>query len=221
MRLPPGPATEGSRLRRKRATREKLIRAGRRLFGERGLFESRIEDLSLSAGIAKGTLYTYFEDKDALIRAVVDAGLQELSGKVERRIGSATEFEAVAARVVAAHVAFFAANPELVRIFNQARGMLKFDRADWRPLKALLTNYLDSLARMLARSPRFAALPRRERLAVTRLAYGAITGVTSLEAALAGGRPPRALTRDTIGAVTAMLVARVANAEARPRRTAR
>ncbi|HUK63923.1 MAG TPA: helix-turn-helix domain-containing protein, partial [Dongiaceae bacterium] len=52
----PGPPS-GRREHRKHATRRELLIAGRRLFAERGLYDSRIEDLSRQAGIAKGTLY--------------------------------------------------------------------------------------------------------------------------------------------------------------------
>ena len=44
----------GRREHRKRVTRRELLVAGRKLFGDEGLYESRIEDLTRHAGIAKG-----------------------------------------------------------------------------------------------------------------------------------------------------------------------
>ena len=63
-----------------------MIRSARRLFAERGLTESRIEDLTQVAGIAKGTLYTYFADKDALIVAVMEDSLARLAGDEQKAV---------------------------------------------------------------------------------------------------------------------------------------
>lgn len=171
----------GSRERRKFATRSELIQAGRRLFSEKGLYESRIEDLTTEAGIAKGTLYTYFSDKDELIRAVAASGFDELEACVARRVRRARSDEEVALQAIGAHLQFFAANPDLMRVLHQVRGMLKFDRPEWRPLRETMNRYLDSLGRILSTAPAIARLPVRDRLELARLVFGAISGVTSVE----------------------------------------
>ena len=173
----------GRREARKAETRRELIRAGRELFGERGLYESRIEDLTTSAGIAKGTIYTYFRDKEELIRAVAADGFVELAGHVDRRGRGARAESELLRRVIRAHLEFFAANPDLMRIFHQLRGMLKFNRAQWRPLRITLVDYLTALAEVLARAPRVEAMRPADRLALARVLFGAISGVTSIEAA--------------------------------------
>lgn len=48
---------DGRRERRKSITRADLLKAGRRLFSQKGLYESHVEDLTEIAGIAKGTFY--------------------------------------------------------------------------------------------------------------------------------------------------------------------
>jgi AcrR family transcriptional regulator len=218
---PPGFTTEGRRTRRKRATRESLIRAGRALFGERGLYESRIEDLTHSAGIAKGTLYTYFADKDALIEAVFEEGLAELATRMTRRIRGATELDVVARRAMAAHVEFLGDNPDLMRIFLQVRGMLQYEHSLGRPLRILLEGHLVRLAGTLALAPRVAALPRAARLDVARIAYGTVSGVCSVNAALGARRPSPGSTRNLLDALVHVVLARVESVETRSRRGSR
>ncbi len=179
-----GARSPGRRDRRKQATRRQLIRAGRGLFSEAGLYEARIEDLAKRAGIGKGTLYLYFRNRDELAREVVAMGYGELRAHVRERIGGARSLAALLRALVEAHVGFFQANPDLVRIFHQARGMLKFHRREWSGLRAPLRAHLDFLAEALRRVP--SGLRRRPaaRRALAVHLFGAVSGVVSVRTAV-------------------------------------
>ncbi len=176
-------ALPGRRERRKRATRAELVLAGRRLFSEKGLYEAKIEELTRHAGIAKGTLYGYFADKDDLARAVVAEGFAALGAQVAARTRRARGLDDAVRGLVSAHIAFFEANPDLMRVFHQVRGMLKFDRAEWRPLRTTLASFLDGLAGTLGRTPEGAALSPSLRRALAELLFGSISGAVSGQAA--------------------------------------
>jgi AcrR family transcriptional regulator len=45
--------------------------AALRLFAERGFAATRLEDVAVAAGVSKGTVYLYFENKEKLFEAVV------------------------------------------------------------------------------------------------------------------------------------------------------
>jgi AcrR family transcriptional regulator len=139
----------GRRERRKRVTRNELLVAGRKLFGTRGLYESRIEDLSSHAGIAKGTLYGYFESKEELIQAVVAAGLDELLHAARGAHGIEHDHAARLRGIIRRQIAFLEKNPDLLRIFHQARGLLMFDRGTWRPLREIFLAYFNDLGHLL------------------------------------------------------------------------
>jgi AcrR family transcriptional regulator len=62
------------REQQKQATRAKLIEAGAKVFAARGLEGTRIGDIAREAGVAMGTLYTHFPDKEALFEEVMRAG---------------------------------------------------------------------------------------------------------------------------------------------------
>lgn len=61
-----------SRQRRKEARPAELIAAAFDLFVERGFAATRMEDIAARAGVSKGTIFLYFESKQALLRAVVE-----------------------------------------------------------------------------------------------------------------------------------------------------
>jgi AcrR family transcriptional regulator len=58
------------RVARGEATREQLLEAARRLFGERGYEATSIEAVLDSAGVARGALYHHFDSKADLFDAV-------------------------------------------------------------------------------------------------------------------------------------------------------
>ncbi len=200
-------------------TRRQLIRAGRRLFSETGLYEARIEDLSRRAGIAKGTLYLYFRNRDELAREVVATGYRELRAFVLRRIDGARSLEGLLRALVEAHVEFFRENPDLVRIFHQARGMLKFHRREWSGLRAPLRGHLEFLDEALRRLP--SALRRRPaaRRALAVLLFGSVSGVVSVRAAVESRVAPPGDARALVRSLTHLAAATMAGRRRRPRRT--
>jgi AcrR family transcriptional regulator len=57
--------------------REALVSAARRLFMEDGFEATSMAHLARTAGVAPNTIYWYFEDKDAVLTAVLDAAVAE------------------------------------------------------------------------------------------------------------------------------------------------
>ena len=65
---------------RGRRTRENLLVEARNVFEQKGYPATRISDIAEAAGVAHGTVYTYFEDKAGVFRAVV----VELTNQLDR-----------------------------------------------------------------------------------------------------------------------------------------
>ena len=64
--------TERRLTRRGRETRERIVAAAAELIFERGVAETTLEDIRAAAGVSGSQVYHYFEDKQALVRAVID-----------------------------------------------------------------------------------------------------------------------------------------------------
>ena len=176
----------GRRERRKIATRSELVRAGRELYGERGLYDARIEDLADRAGIAKGTVYLYFRSKEEHVQAVVEDGFADLARHVNSALGGERNFADLVARIVDAHLEYFAANPDLMRLFHQARGILLFKRPEWSALRQPLRLHIEMISRWLSRAPSQVRERSARRGLVALTIFAAISGATSVRAALAG-----------------------------------
>lgn len=63
------------RKRRKDARPTELSAAALGLFVEKGFAATRLEDIAARAGVSKGTLYLYFDSKEALFKAVIQEGI--------------------------------------------------------------------------------------------------------------------------------------------------
>jgi AcrR family transcriptional regulator len=74
--------TPDGRVERGRLTRERIVAAGRELFGERGYDATSIDVVLARAGVARGALYHHFATKKDLFDAVLDAVSAEIAGTV-------------------------------------------------------------------------------------------------------------------------------------------
>jgi TetR/AcrR family fatty acid metabolism transcriptional regulator len=59
--------------------RADILAAARTVFAEQGFVGARIADIATRAGVATGTVYLYFESKEALVAALVDDLLTRLT----------------------------------------------------------------------------------------------------------------------------------------------
>lgn len=67
--------TASPRQRRKEARPAELMAAALDLFVSKGFAATRLDDVAAHAGVAKGTLYLYFDSKEALFKAVIQQGI--------------------------------------------------------------------------------------------------------------------------------------------------
>jgi AcrR family transcriptional regulator len=58
--------------RRGRETRQRIVAAAAELMFENGVAETTLEDIRAAAGVSGSQVYHYFEDKQALVRAVIE-----------------------------------------------------------------------------------------------------------------------------------------------------
>ena len=77
----------GIREKKKKETRRAILQAAIRLFGDKGYERTSVEDLARAAGIGKGTIYGYFQDKSEIFLAFceeeIDYAFSELRERSE------------------------------------------------------------------------------------------------------------------------------------------
>lgn len=183
----PGPAG-GARARNRQQRTAALCDAALPLFLSRGLETTTVDAITQGAGVAKGSFYRYFEDKEQLVATLfapfaeaLDAALDGCAEAIEAAEGPAALFgayEALAGDLAAA----FTLNPEVVRLYLQEhRGP---DEGARRPIRTLASRMREG-AISLTEAAHARALLRPLPPAVTALAVvGAVEAI--LAAALEG-----------------------------------
>lgn len=105
-------------------TRARILDAAADVFSRQGYAGTRLSDIAVAAGIKQGSLYYYFDSKDALVEEMLAVGVQKtyahVLATVEALGESATELEKIRAAIdahaesVVARVGYTAASARIV-----------------------------------------------------------------------------------------------------------
>jgi AcrR family transcriptional regulator len=76
-------ARVSTRAARSAARREEILAAALDEFSARGFAATRLDDVAQRAGVAKGTIYLYFRDKESLFQELIRTMLTPLVGTIE------------------------------------------------------------------------------------------------------------------------------------------
>lgn len=105
---------------RGKRTREKLLRAAEREFGELGFHAVGIGDITRRAGVALGTFYTYFESKEEIYRDLVGFLSQRVRSWIGERIAGIPDRLTAERMGLEAFLLFTREHPGLYRIISEA-----------------------------------------------------------------------------------------------------
>lgn len=70
--------------------RDRILDVAMRVFVQRGYHASSVSDIAHAAGLAKGTLYIYFDSKDAMTTAIIDRHFAALEEQLASGVPSET-----------------------------------------------------------------------------------------------------------------------------------
>lgn len=73
-------------MKTKNNKRQTIMEAAEKLFASRRFHEITMDDIAAAAGVAKGTLYGYFKDKDDLFFQTGTSGFDELCELIARKV---------------------------------------------------------------------------------------------------------------------------------------
>lgn len=113
-------ALSSRRERERQRHRTEIVDAAMRLFSEKGFHNVSMQEIAVEAEFATGTIYNFFESKEALYREIMDGVAQNvLSLATPILEGPADEREKIAA-FIGASIHVFGENAAAIRLFLRA-----------------------------------------------------------------------------------------------------
>ena len=119
---------------RRERTRGAIVKAARRILGERGFAATTMDDIAASARVAKGAVYHHFKTKEELFSAVFDQVSRDLVVEIDRIARAEKDVLSAMAAGTEAYFAACAKGPTGQIILRDGPAVLGWER--WREIDA-------------------------------------------------------------------------------------
>jgi AcrR family transcriptional regulator len=92
-----------------------------RVIARKGMAAATIQEIAEEAGVAKGTIYLYFRDREELVEKTFESAMNQLLDRIDAALAANAKFEDKIRALMAAKLAFFSANREFFRLYISLR----------------------------------------------------------------------------------------------------
>jgi AcrR family transcriptional regulator len=131
--------------------RKKIKASGLDVFAEKGLYETKIEDITETADLGKGTFYSHFDSKEVLFTELLEDSVQKLIGliKTSCKQKSAENHKNVLEGILDAHFKFFEDYYENFILIFQGQGILNLQKEDEQEILEPILQYIKEIENCL------------------------------------------------------------------------
>jgi len=105
--------------------REEILALATHEFAQRGYPGTDLQIVADRLGVGKGTVYRYFDSKEALFLAAADRGMRLLKESSDREVARSLDALDQIVRATRAYLRFFDKHPEFVELIVQERAEFK------------------------------------------------------------------------------------------------
>ena len=107
--------------------REAILRAGVKVFAEKGYFNAKVADVARAAGIADGTVYLYFKSKNEILHSIFDQAMERFISEGRRELAKIGSPVDRLKKVAELHLKRLGDDRDLAIVFQvELRGSTKF-----------------------------------------------------------------------------------------------
>lgn len=162
-------------------TQEKHLRildAAIRVFARKGFFQSKVTEIAQEAGVADGTIYLYFKNKDDILVSIFEVKMQEIITRFREAILDLEDPISRLKCLIRMHLAEFQDNPDLAAVFQvELRQSSRFMR---EYQKDELKQYLDIIGETVEQGQRHGSLRKDLHLGLVKgLIFGTLDEIVS------------------------------------------
>jgi AcrR family transcriptional regulator len=95
-----------------------ILEAARKVFARKGFRETTVEEIADAAGVAKGTVYLYFESKREIYFAALKSGLEDLNRITREEVGRTSGARAKIRAFVCTRARYAEEHRDFFRIYH-------------------------------------------------------------------------------------------------------
>lgn len=128
---------------------QSIQEAAMRVIARKGMAAATMQEIAEEAGVAKGTIYLYFRDRDELVEKTFDNAISQLHAKIDEALEGGGSFEEKMRNLFAAKFKFFEENREFFRLYLSLRypeGTPQQQRRQKRTCQPQYQSRIDKLA---------------------------------------------------------------------------
>ena len=103
----------------KGARKEEIIRAAAKLFSQKSYHDVTMDDIAEKVGVAKGTIYLYFDSKENLYLEIMEETYEEIESILERETAKSDPAPVKLKKVLGLIFKFYLQNLDVLRILSR------------------------------------------------------------------------------------------------------
>ena len=99
-----------------------ILEAARRVFATKGFSQATVDDIASAAGVAKGTIYLYYESKRDIYFAALKFGIEQMYSKLDEELKKVSTPEEKLRTLIGVKLAYFDDNRDFFKIYYSELG---------------------------------------------------------------------------------------------------
>jgi len=168
--------------------RDRILRAAIKVFAKNGFYATRVSEIAKAAGVADGTIYLYFKNKDDVLITIFEDGIQQLLAILREVAVSEQPFDERITRIIELQLGLLEDQRDLAEVITvnlrQSSTLLKQYAAP------LFMEYIDVIAGLIRDGQKEGAFRKDiNSRVVARSLFGALDAIL-LTWALGEADPP-------------------------------
>ncbi len=128
--------------------RERILRAAIKVFARKGFYAARVSEIAKAAGVADGTIYLYFDNKDDVLVSIFEDRIVKLIATLKNELAAAADVPSKIRCVIELQLGLLEGRRDLAEVITvnlrQSSKLLKQYAAP------LFNEYLDTIAQVFA-----------------------------------------------------------------------
>jgi len=99
-----------------------ILEAARKVFAKKGFSNATVDDIASAAGVAKGTIYLYYESKRDIYFAALKFGIEQMYSVLEEQLKTVSTPEDKLRTLIGVKLAYFDDNRDFFKIYYSELG---------------------------------------------------------------------------------------------------